>query len=195
MAQSEASLAREAGKRWWWFIVSGILWLMIAVVVLRIDTPQDFAESLTVVGVLVGVVLLMGGINEFLAMSVREGWKWVHAVLGVIFILGGLWGLFNPIGTFFALTSILGFVLMLKGAFDITLALVTKEENDLWWLGLTVGILEILLAFWVSVPESLIVQQTRRTLFLIIWVGFGALFRGIGELVLAFQLRKLGKEA
>lgn len=190
MAQSEASLAREAGSKWWWFIVTGILWLIISVVVLRLDV-----QSVATVGVLIGAVLLIGGINEFMAMTVREGWKWLHAILGVLFILGGLWGFFNPIGTFFALTSVLGFLLLLKGAFDITLALVTKEENDLWWLGLIVGILEILLAFWVSTPESLIVEEARRTLFVLIWVGFGAMFRGIGELVLAFQLRKLGKEA
>ena len=54
----------------------------------------------------------------------------------------------------------------------------------MWWLGLVVGILEILLGFWAS-------QQYRAVqgALLLIWVGFFALFRGISEIVIAFELR------
>ena len=43
----------------------------------------------------------------------------------------------------------------------------TREINDLWWLGLVVGILEILLAFWAS-------QQffAPRAALILLWVGF-----------------------
>jgi uncharacterized membrane protein HdeD (DUF308 family) len=46
------------------------------------------------------------------------------------------------------------------------------------------GILEILLGFWAS-------QQYRpvQGALLLIWVGFFALFRGISEIVIAFELR------
>ena len=53
-----------------------------------------------------------------------------------------------------------------------------------WWLGLVVGILLILLGFWAS-------QQMfpARAALLLLWVGFFALFRGISEIVIAFELR------
>ena len=60
----------------------------------------------------------------------------------------------------------------------------TRDVNCAWWLGLVVGILELVLGFWSS-------QQmfpARRALLLIL-VGFFALFRGISEIVIAFELK------
>jgi uncharacterized membrane protein HdeD (DUF308 family) len=59
----------------------------------------------------------------------------------------------------------------------------------MWWLGLVVGILEVLLAFWAS-------QQffPARAALILVWVGFMALFRGITEIVLAFEVRRLQKD-
>ena len=63
----------------------------------------------------------------------------------------------------------------------------TKDEFDLWWLQLILGIVEILLAFWVS--------GSFRTsaIFLVAYVGIIALSRGITELFVAFKLRGLRK--
>jgi uncharacterized membrane protein HdeD (DUF308 family) len=47
-----------------------------------------------------------------------------------------------------------------------------------------VGILEILLGFWAS-QQYLSVKRA----LLLVWVGFFALFRGISEIVIAFQVR------
>jgi uncharacterized membrane protein HdeD (DUF308 family) len=47
------------------------------------------------------------------------------------------------------------------------------------------GILEILLGFWAA-QQYLPVQGA----LLLIWVGFFALFRGISEIVIAFELRR-----
>jgi uncharacterized membrane protein HdeD (DUF308 family) len=64
----------------------------------------------------------------------------------------------------------------------------SREMNPLWWLGLTVGLLEILLAMWVS-------QQYYdvRIALILIWVGFMAIFRGIAEIVMAFELHQAKK--
>jgi uncharacterized membrane protein HdeD (DUF308 family) len=47
------------------------------------------------------------------------------------------------------------------------------------------GIVEILLGFWAS-------QQylSIRGVLLLVWVGLFALFRGISEIVIAFELRR-----
>jgi uncharacterized membrane protein HdeD (DUF308 family) len=69
------------------------------------------------------------------------------------------------------------------------MAFMSREVNDLWWLGLVVGILEILLAFWAS-------QQlfAPRAALILIWVGFLAMFRGFTEIFLAFEVRRLSRE-
>ena len=82
------------------------------------------------------------------------------------------------------LAAAFGLLLLSNGTFDIVYSAMAQPINPLWWLGLVTGILEVGLGFWAS-------QQyigTRATL-LILWVGFYALFRGISDLVLAFEAR------
>jgi uncharacterized membrane protein HdeD (DUF308 family) len=182
-ARNEAT--RQVAGAWWLFLVTGILWLLVALVVLRFNMT-----SIAAVGGLLGVILLMAGMNEFLMMSIPGlGWKWFHAVLGVLFVVGGIWAFIHPLDAFWELAAILGFLLVLKGSFDIIAAVMTREINEVWWLGLVIGILEILLAFWVS-------QQYfgPRAAIILIWVGFAALFRGVGEIVTAFELRSVKKD-
>ncbi len=172
--------------RWWWvFIVTGVIWLMVSLVVLR------FTEtSVTTVGILIGVVFTIAAITEFMVVGVTSGgWKVVHVILAVVFVLGAIWGYANPKDAFWALASVLGFVLVIYGAIQLTEAVATRSVNPLWWLGLTVGILLILLGFWTG--QQLLVVKAQLLIF---YVGLAALFRGIGQIVFAFQLRHAARE-
>jgi uncharacterized membrane protein HdeD (DUF308 family) len=93
---------------------------------------------------------------------------------------------FRPAGTFVALASIVAWVLLFKGIFDITLALMTHGSH-LWWVGLIVGIIEILLAYWAAG------YFRGSALLLVAFVGVFALMRGITEIVMAFRLRGVKK--
>jgi len=175
---SEREAEREISGLWWVFLVTGILWLIISLIVLRFDET-----SITTVGVIIGVVFAVACVNEFFTMGVLSGWKWLHGLLGVLFLLGALWAFIQPEEAFWALASVLGFLLIFKGAIDIVETTMTKDFNHLWGLGLAAGIIEVLLGFWAS-------QQyyPARAALIIIWVGFMALFRGIGEIVIAFRV-------
>ena len=184
MDRSARTGLQRATGMWWLFLLTGILWILISVVVLRFDVT-----SVSAVGALLGALLILAGVNEFMIMSVRDaGWKWLHAVLGVLFIAGGIWAFVHPIGAFYELASILGFLLVLKGTMDVVASVMQKAVSDLWWLGLIMGILELLLGFWAS-------QQffAPRAILILVWVGFAAMFRGIGEIVVAFELRGANK--
>ena len=61
----------------------------------------------------------------------------------------------------------------------------TRKLFDLWWLQLIIGILEIVLAFWVSGSFR------QSAILLVAYVGIVALSRGITEIFLAFKLRGL----
>jgi uncharacterized membrane protein HdeD (DUF308 family) len=78
---------------------------------------------------------------------------------------------------------VLGLLLIFRGTLDIITAVVTKDINSVWWLGLVAAILEIFLGFWAS-QQFLAVRGA-----LLVWVGLFALFRGISEIVIAFELR------
>jgi len=182
----------DTARHWWIFLLGGIAWLLISWVVLRAN-----ATSIVAVGVLLGVVFLFAGINEIGMAGVSAGgWKVWHVIMAVIFLIGAFWGFFRPVNTFFALASVLGLILILYGTFEIIQAIVSRGVNPLWWLGLITGILLVLLAFWVSESDrAFAVTAARRTYLILFWVGFMALFKGITQIVLAFGLRHVGKEA
>ena len=181
---------RDVAKYWWVFLVSGILWLIIAWVVLRMDQT-----SVAAVGVLLGVVFLVAGINEVgVAELTRGGWRVWHWIMAFIFFLGALWGFIEPVDTFFALASVLGLILILYGSFEIVLAISSHGVNPYWWLNLITGVLLILLAFWVSGSDRAYALAQRAYLILF-WVGFFALFKGFSQIFLAFNVRHAGKEA
>jgi uncharacterized membrane protein HdeD (DUF308 family) len=190
MLAQERMAVRDVARYWWVFLVSGILWLIIAWVVLRMDQT-----SVAAVGVLLGVVLLFAGINEVGAAEItRDGWRVWHWIMAVIFFLGALWGFIEPVDTFFALASVLGIILILYGSFEIVLAISSHGVNPYWWLNLIVGILLILLAFWVSGSDR-VYALAQRAYLILFWVGFLALFKGFSQIFLAFNVRHAGKEA
>ena len=111
-------------------------------------------RSITAVGVILGVVFLGAAANEAMIAALSLGWRWLHWLLAGIFLLGALWAFIRPEDPYWALASVLGFVLVIKGTADIAEAAATSDVNDLWWVGLVAGILEIVLAFWVSAVLS-----------------------------------------
>jgi uncharacterized membrane protein HdeD (DUF308 family) len=171
----------EAADRWWLFLVSGIAWLVFSLLVFQWDYTTVYAIS-----ILFGIVAIVAGVNEFLAISVSTtGWKWLHGILGVLFVLVGIYALWNPYDTFATLAALVGLFLLFKGIFDVTVAFVTKDEFELWWLQLVLGIVEIVLAFWVAG------NFREKAILLVVYVGVVALVRGISEIFVAFKLKGL----
>jgi uncharacterized membrane protein HdeD (DUF308 family) len=182
------TLLREGASYWWIPLLTGLAWLIVAWLVLRLNET-----SITAVGVLIGIVLIAAGINEAAAaVFLPGGWKVWHIIMAVIFLLGGLWALIRPVNTFFALASVLGLVLILYGSFEIARSIASRAINPFWWVGLIIGILLILLAFWVSGSDRVYALRQRAYLILF-WVGFMALFKGITEIMLAFGIRHAGR--
>ena len=183
-------IVREGARYWWVFLLTGIAWLLIAWLVLRMDIT-----SIAAVGVLLGVVFFVASVNEVgLGSLMSGGWKILHYVMALIFFIGGLWSLVRPVDSFFALASVLGLILIFYGTFEIARAFSSREVNPYWWIGLVTGILLLLLAFWVSGSDR-VYALAQRTYLILFWVGFFALFKGITQIVNAFGIRHAGKVA
>ena len=183
MMFEEREVLEEATGRWWIFLLTGIAWLVFAIIVFQWNYTTVYAVSF-----LFGFVALFAGINEFFQISVStSGWKIVHGILGVLFIAAAVWAFVHPHNAFATIAALIGLFLLIKGIFDVTVSFITKDEFVLWWLQLIVGIIEILLAFWVAGSFR------NKVILLVDYVGIIALSRGITELFLAFKLRGLHK--
>jgi len=169
---------------WWVFLVTGIGWLVISLIVLRFRLV-----SVVAVGVLMGVVFLGGWLSEILIASIRSRWRWAHVLMAILFLFAACWSFASPFGAFWALATIFGLLLVFRGSLDLVTSIYAREINPAWWLGMIAGVIEILLGFWVSQQEF-----PARALLLLIWVGFFALFRGFTDILLAFEVRGLERK-
>jgi uncharacterized membrane protein HdeD (DUF308 family) len=172
-------LASRLTGPWWAYLLAGIAWVVISVIIMRFNIA-----SLATIGLLLGALFLLSAVEEFVIAAVRPNWGWAHALLGILFIGAAIWSFVTPYGAFWALASVLGILLVVAGTMHIITALSSRALNDAWWFGVLGGLLEVFIGFWVSAQSS-----RAQAVFLIIWAGLLALFRGVFEIVLAFEMR------
>jgi uncharacterized membrane protein HdeD (DUF308 family) len=156
------------------------LWILVSWLVLGYSS-----RSLNAIAILAGAVILAAGVGELYLMFFVESWKWLHGLLGALFIVTGFFAWINPGKTVFWLAAFIGWYLLFKGAADIILGFLTKATNEAWWLGVIVGIFEVLLGFWAA-------GRFERSLYLlVVYVAVIALARGITDIITAFRVRQL----
>lgn len=174
------SVRAASGLPWWILLVTGALWIFVAWLVLGFDKT-----SISTIAVLAGALILAAGVAEIYLLFFAPGWKWLHAILGGLFIITGFFAWANPGKSVFWLSAFIGWYLLFKGVADIVLGFLTKAENEAWWLGIIVGVIEVFLGFWAAGRFG------RSIYLLVVYVAVIALTRGITDIVMAFRVRKL----
>jgi uncharacterized membrane protein HdeD (DUF308 family) len=169
----------EGGNPLWWVpLVTGSLWVIFALIVFQFDYT-----SVSALSILLGTVCMAAGLFEAVAAAANHGWwRTIHIVLAILFAAIGTAAYIHPENTFKALASIFAFYLLLRGIFDIIVALFARPA-ELWWVGLISGLVLILLAFWAAGNFG------HKAFLLVVWVGASALAHGILEIVTAFRMR------
>jgi uncharacterized membrane protein HdeD (DUF308 family) len=169
----------QSGDPLWWVpLVTGSLWVILALIVFQFDYTTVSALS-----ILLGTVCVAAGLFEVFAAAGSHGWwRIAHIVLAVMFVAIGIAAFVHPENTFKALASIFAFYLFLRGIFDIIVALFARPA-ELWWVGLISGAVLIALAFWAAGNFG------HKAFLLVVWVGASALVHGVAQIVTAFRLR------
>ena len=183
--QAESSEDRDVAQAmveyWWLWLVTGIAWIVAALVILQFD-----GASITTIGILVGAMFTFAGVQQFMVAAVSDSLRWLWALFGVLFLIAGVICFINPEKTFAGLADILGFLFLCVAVWWIIQAFVERDTNPLWWLGLTSGILMVVLAFWTSGQFFI-----EKAYTLLVFAGIWALMHGVGDIVRAFAVRRL----
>jgi uncharacterized membrane protein HdeD (DUF308 family) len=167
---------------WWLFLVLGILWILFGMFVLSYNVG-----SLLALAVFAGVTFLMTGVTQIMSATRAHSWRWLYLIGGILSILAGIIAFVWPGRTLLVLSVILAWFLVFKGIVDIVGSL-ASHGRPWWWLGLILGILELLLGIWAA-------GYPGRSLFVFVnLVGVYAIFYGFTELFSAFELRGLGRD-
>ena len=171
----------QVARYWWVELLLGVLWVVIAVVVLKFDQA-----SVVTVGVLTGIMFLLFAAEQFVLAALDGTARWLWVVFGVLLTAAGIIALIHPSNTFAGFADILGFVFLLIGILWMVQAFAERVFNPLWWLGLISGVLMVILAFWVSGQFFL-----ERAVTLLVFAGVWAMIKGITDIIRAFQIRAL----
>jgi uncharacterized membrane protein HdeD (DUF308 family) len=183
--------AREVTGYWWLWLLAGIAWIVVSLVILQFNHA-----SITTVGVLVGLMFAFAGAQnlalasmprEFLdAAGVSGAWRWVAGLFGFLFLVSAVICFVKPADTFAGLADVLGFLFLVVGIWWMVRAFMERPLNPLWWLTLISGVLMTILAFWTSGQFFI-----EKAYLLLVFAGIWALMEGITDVVRAFEIREL----
>ncbi|HEX7428384.1 MAG TPA: DUF308 domain-containing protein [Mycobacterium sp.] len=171
-------------KYWWVLLVTGVAWVVIAVLILRFDYT-----TVAAIAVLFGVFCFAAAANEVMvaAVSSSRGWRILHWLLAVLFVVVGVFAFIRPDDTFVGLAAVMSFYFIFRGTFDIAMAFAGSRVPG-WWVLLLVGLAEIAIGFWAAGSWKVSV------ILLVSLVAAGALLHGVGQIASAFLIRKAGRE-
>src|SRR5215216_4130079 len=170
--------ARQVANLWWLWLVTGIAWIIAALVVLQFD-----AASIKTIGVIVGCMFIFAGVQQLTLALIGRGWLW--AVVAGFFWIAGVVCIVNPEETFAGLADTLGFLFAVVAIWWTVEAVISQSEG-MWWIGLIAAILMFIIAFWVGGQFFI-----EKAYALLVFAGMWALMKGVSDIVRAFALRSL----
>ncbi len=136
-------------------------------------------------GILGWLLILVGAGHLWLAWHVRGAGAHVwEAIIGLAYLLAGIFLLIHPVAGLVGITALLGAYLLIRGIFEIIAGLSMRNAGGSTWLLINGGI-SLILAFliWRHLPYS-------AEWFLGTLLGFAILFTGISRLAVALTARR-----
>ena len=137
-------------------------------------------------GILGWLLILVGAGHLWLAWHVRgAGAHLWEAVIGIAYVLAGIFLLIHPVAGLVGITAFIGAYLLIRGIFELIAGLSMRGAGGSAWL-LVNGAISLILAFliWRHLPYS-------AEWFIGTLIGLALLFTGISRLAIALAARRL----
>jgi uncharacterized membrane protein HdeD (DUF308 family) len=175
---AEAILKKASG----WSIALGIL--MIIAGIIAMFSPWEAGLVITIV---VGWSAIFNGIAQIIfGVRTHGGWHvLLEVLLGIIYIIAGIYLLMHPVGGLLALTLILASFLLVYGVFALVLAFQIKPRGGWGWV-LFDGVVTILLGILIWAHWPFNSDWVVGTLF-----GISIFMSGVTRLMMSLALRRI----
>jgi hypothetical protein len=172
-----APSAVKRGSMWGFLMFTGAAWLAIGWTVLRLEPTNVAAVA--------GPVVLFGAIGELIrALAGTRTW-WINAFLTVLFSVTGALLLTDQDSTLTTPAALIGWYLMVRGAVDVAVGIMTRGTDRTWSLLVTIGVLQTGLGFFSASPFA------RATDLVLVVLGALGVLRAVADLVTALRLREV----
>ena len=183
---AEAILGGLAKKVTGWSIVLAVLMIIVGIIAML--APWEFG---LVIALVVGWSAIFNGVAQIIYAFRTHGGLHValEIILGIIYIIAGVYLLMHPVGGLLALTLILACFLLVYGIFALVLAFRIKPLKGWGWV-LFDAIVTILLGILIWAHWPFNSDWVVGTLF-----GISIFMSGITRLMVALALRGAVKAA
>lgn len=168
-----------------WSIALGIL--MIVAGMIAIFAPLE--AGLVVVIVVGWMAIFNGGAQLFYAFSHEAKHRWLEGLLGLIYIIAGIYLLMHPVGGLLALTLLIGSFLVVYGIFALILAFRMRPAAGWGWV-LFDALVTILLGLLIYIHWPGTSDFVIGTL-----IGISFIISGVSRLMLSLAVRRLTAKA
>ncbi|MFI5492114.1 hypothetical protein [Actinoplanes sp. NPDC051859] len=166
---------------WGFLLLAGVAWLAIAWSVLRLD-PADIAG-------VAGPVVLFAAVTEVLRACAGTRTWWLNAGMAVLFAATAALLISERGASWTTPAALVGWYLMVRGAADIAISMMTRESDRIWGLLTVVGLAELGLGFFAAGAFS----RTAETAVAVL--GGAAAIRGVADLVASLRLHEASASA
>lgn len=117
--------------------------------------------------------------------NVVQHW-YLLLVIGVLFIAVGVYTFSAPLASYLALSYLFSISFLIAGVSEITFAVSNRKQLDSWGWSLIMGIATAIIGM------LLITDPTISMVIVPYYVGFTGLFRSLGAVSMALELRRYG---
>jgi len=177
----------ELKKNWAWMLVLGVIFITLGFAGLLL-LPLTTITSVAIFG----AFMLVGGALQ-IAQGIAKARDWksrgLHILMGVIYVIGGIATMENPVLATTILTLVLGFSLIAIGAIRIGVAFQNKDVNQ-WALMVLSGVLTILIGLMI------VLQWPWSSLWAIgLFVSVDLIMSGANFIAIALAAKVEGEKA
>lgn len=171
----------EMGHRWGWFVGLGLALVVLGTLALINTLAATVASVFTV-----AILMLFGaGAQIVHALGVRtwSGFFW-WLLAGIVYALGGLFALFNPLQASAILTLLLASALIVRGVLRTVVALRERPRKNWGWV-LAAGIVTLLAGLVIAIG-----WPVNSLWVLGLFLAVDLLFQGWSMVALGLALRR-----
>jgi hypothetical protein len=172
---SPLAVARET--MWGFLMFAGAAWLVIGWAVMRLEPAE--------IGAVAGPVILFGAVCELVRTLAGTKTWWLNAGLTVVFGVTAAAMMFAPDSPLSTPAGLVGWYLLVRGAVDVAVGIMTRGSDRVWSLIVTVGVLETGLGYFSAGPFA------QSTDLIVVTLGALAVLRAVADLVTALRLREI----
>jgi uncharacterized membrane protein HdeD (DUF308 family) len=170
-------------RYWWLLLIAGVTWIVIGLAI-----PRFAYATVATLAILAGVFCLVAATNEVMvgAMMSSRGGRIARGLLAVLFVVAGVVAFLGVKATIVGLGAVMSVLFICWGTIGALAALAASREQG-WWVLLITSLTELAIGLWVAGSLKAPIMT------LLTWITAGTLVHGIGEVALAFLVRRIGR--